>query len=50
MAWGSNEDADDTWRGQATVPSGLRNVVAIAAGWDHSLVLTAEGRVVAWGQ
>ncbi len=32
-----------------TVPDGLSNVVAIAAGSEHSLALTAEGRVVAWG-
>jgi hypothetical protein len=31
------------------VPSGLSNVVAIAAKGSHSLVLTAGGRVVAWG-
>jgi len=34
--------------GQTDVPSGLSNVVAIAAGY-YSLALTAEGRVVAWG-
>jgi hypothetical protein len=28
----------------------LSNVVAIAAGYQHSLALTAEGRVVAWGK
>ena len=38
-----------TGYGQTNVPSGLSNVVAIAAGGDHSLALTAEGRVVAWG-
>ena len=47
VAWGLNGD------GQTDVPSGLSNVVAIAAGvgWggNHSLALTAEGRVVAWG-
>jgi alpha-tubulin suppressor-like RCC1 family protein len=43
VGWGNNES------GQATVPSGLSNVVAIAAGNSHSLALTAEGRVVAWG-
>ena len=31
------------------VPSGLSNVVAIAAGAYHSLALTAEGRVIGWG-
>jgi alpha-tubulin suppressor-like RCC1 family protein len=43
VGWGNNES------GQATVPSGLSNVVAIAAGNSHSLALTSEGRVVAWG-
>lgn len=43
VAWGDNID------GQTTVPSGLSNVVAIAAGGEHSLALTADGRVVAWG-
>ena len=42
IAWGDN------WAGQTHVPSGLSNVVAIAAG-AHSLALTAEGRVVGWG-
>jgi alpha-tubulin suppressor-like RCC1 family protein len=31
------------------VPNGLSNVVAITAGLDHRLALTAAGRVVAWG-
>ena len=43
VAWGDNEV------GQTIVPSGLSNVVAIAAGTDHNLALTDEGRVVAWG-
>jgi alpha-tubulin suppressor-like RCC1 family protein len=42
-AWGAN------WSSQADVPSGLSNVVAIAAGGEHNLALTAEGQVVAWG-
>ena len=41
VAWGNS-------MGQ-TLPSGLSRVVAITAGWAHSLALTAEGRVVAWG-
>jgi alpha-tubulin suppressor-like RCC1 family protein len=32
-----------------TVPSGLSNVVAIAAGSRHGLALTTAGQVVAWG-
>jgi len=43
VGWGDNG------QGQTDVPSGLSNVVAIAAGDGHSLALTAEGRVVAWG-
>jgi hypothetical protein len=42
--------------GQDTAPSGLSNVVAIAAGYDpesgfleHSLALKQDGSVVAWG-
>jgi alpha-tubulin suppressor-like RCC1 family protein len=41
--WGLND------YGQATVPAGLSNVVAVAAGSAHSLALKADGRVVAWG-
>jgi hypothetical protein len=36
VAWGDNDS------GQTSVPSGLSNVVAIAAGSLHSLALTAE--------
>lgn len=43
VAWGNSE------HGQTNVPSGLSNVVAVAAGFHHSLGLTAEGKVVAWG-
>lgn len=43
VAWGYNG------AGETTVPGGLSNVVAIAAGWEQSLALMAEGRVVAWG-
>ncbi len=43
VAWGENS------RGQATVPPGLTNVVAVAAGRVHALALTGDGRVVAWG-
>jgi hypothetical protein len=34
---------------QASVPAGLANVVAVAAGTAHSLALRADGTVVAWG-
>ena len=43
VGWGDNSD------GQATVPSGLSNAVAIAAGTWHSLALTSESLVVGWG-
>jgi alpha-tubulin suppressor-like RCC1 family protein len=43
VAWGAKGS------GQTSVPSGLSNVVAIAAGGYRSLALTAEGQVVAWG-
>ncbi len=41
--WGSNTSA------QLTVPGGLANAVAIAAGSGHTLALRADGTVVAWG-
>lgn len=28
---------------------GLENIVAVAAGWDHSLALARDGKVYAWG-
>ena len=43
VAWGKN------WDGQASVPPGLTNAVAIAASGDHSLALRADGTLVAWG-
>jgi hypothetical protein len=43
FAWGQN------LYGQATVPSGLSNVVAIACGSWHCLALKRDGTVVAWG-
>jgi alpha-tubulin suppressor-like RCC1 family protein len=43
VAWGYNT------YGQTNMPSGLSNVVAIAAGDLFSLALTSEGRVVGWG-
>lgn len=42
-AWGYN------FFGQATPPAGLEDVIAIAAGADHSVVLRTNGTVVAWG-
>ena len=49
VAWGGNS------YGEATVPAGLSNVVAIAAGGDpanssrYSLALKSDGTVVPWG-
>lgn len=49
IAWGGNTDVVGQWMGQAIVPAGLSNIVAVAAGDAHSLALTADGRVVGWG-
>jgi len=35
--------------GQTNVPAAATNCVAIAAGVEHCLALTAEGKVLAWG-
>ncbi|MBI4664679.1 MAG: PQQ-binding-like beta-propeller repeat protein [Verrucomicrobia bacterium] len=43
VAWGDNT------LGQVSVPPGLRVVVAIAAGNQHSLALRSDGTVVGWG-
>jgi hypothetical protein len=43
VAWGSNNF------GQITIPASATNIVAITAGYNHSLVLRADGTVVAWG-
>jgi len=43
VAWGNNSS------GQTTLPAGLSNVVAIAAGDDYSLALQADGTLVRWG-
>jgi alpha-tubulin suppressor-like RCC1 family protein len=43
VAWGYNFD------GEANVPPGLSNVVAIAAGQTHSLALKSDGRIIGWG-
>ena len=43
MAWGGSGS------GQTNVPAWLGNVVAIAAGGNHSLALTSAGQAVGWG-
>ncbi len=43
LSWGLNN------AGQTNVPAGLTNVVAVAAGQNHSLALRDDGTVVAWG-
>ena len=43
VAWGDNT------QGQANVPSGLTNAVAISAGLAHSVALLADGQIVVWG-
>ena len=43
VAWGQNNS------GQATVPAGLKDVNALAAGFEHNLVLRPDGTVAAWG-
>ena len=43
LAWGENGD------GQCNVPAGLTDVVAVAAGSSHNLVLHSNGTVTAWG-
>ena len=55
-AWGENSVVAGSYPsyttnnyGVATVPAGLSNVVAIAAGNFHSLVVRGDGTVVAWG-
>jgi len=43
VAWGMD------FVGQTTGPTGLSNVVAIAAGWQHTVALKDDGTVAAWG-
>jgi alpha-tubulin suppressor-like RCC1 family protein len=52
VAWGAgstNSAAYPDW-GQSIVPSGLSNVVAIAAGGGHGLALRADGTLAMWGR
>jgi alpha-tubulin suppressor-like RCC1 family protein len=43
QSWGNDEF------GQNTVPSGLKQVVAVSAGHYHNLALRSDGTVVGWG-
>ena len=43
-----NDGSVVPWGARATVPTGLKNVVAVAAGDAHCIVLQAGGQVVAW--
>ncbi|MBK9126314.1 MAG: M6 family metalloprotease domain-containing protein [Phycisphaerales bacterium] len=43
VAWGTN------WSGQCQVPTPNSDFVAVAAGFEHSLGLKADGSIVGWG-
>ncbi len=46
----SNPNHDDNaWRIVPAPISGLTGVVAMAAGWGHSLAITKDGSLIAWG-
>ena len=55
LAWGEGDGTDSGYEmfygdyGQSMVPAGLSNVVAIAAGGQHSMALKSDGTVVMWG-
>src|SRR5437667_442148 len=50
VAWGAGTGSDTLFSlGQSIVPSGLSNVVAIAAGGYRSLALRTDGTIVGWG-
>ena len=43
IAWGDNS------QGQTNVPPSATNIIAVAAGFSHSLALRSDGTVLAWG-
>jgi hypothetical protein len=43
VAWGVDNG------GQLVAPPGLTNVIAVSAGYNHTLALTGDGTAVAWG-
>ena len=43
VAWGDNRV------GQGSVPSGISDIIAIAAGEWHNLALKSDGKVIMWG-
>jgi alpha-tubulin suppressor-like RCC1 family protein len=50
IAWGAGTNfAGPINRGQSLVPANLREVVGVAGGYTHSLVVDANGKVTAWG-
>jgi alpha-tubulin suppressor-like RCC1 family protein len=44
VAWGRNLSG----QGRSSVPAGLRDVIAVAAGTDHYMALKKDGAVVSW--
>lgn len=51
---GSTQNTTNAWGlnnfGQTTIPSGLTDVLSIAAGNEHSIGLKSDGTVVGWGR
>lgn len=48
VQWGDSSRSG-SFPGPTNAPAGLTNAVALAGGFYHSLALTQDGRVVAWG-
>src|SRR5262245_26652872 len=47
VAWGSNWDGDHNVYVPVTVPANVTNVVAVAAGYQHYVCLSREGKATA---